>query len=191
MRLTEKVHQILKGHLKPGDYAIDATAGNGHDTLFLAEQVGASGQVIAIDLQACAIESTRQRLTASKVDDRVVLYEGDHASQLESLVEGRSHQIAAVVFNLGYLPGSDRIVQTQPDNTRRALNAAIRLLATGGWLCVIAYRGHPGGTEEARAVEDWMRTRQSAGNRVEYHLPPSDNTPPVLWLLQAQAETDH
>ena len=42
MKLTEQAHQELRKVIKPGDYAIDATLGNGHDTQFLARQVGES-----------------------------------------------------------------------------------------------------------------------------------------------------
>ena len=34
-----------------GDYAVDATLGNGHDTCFLAEIVGDSGKVFGFDIQ--------------------------------------------------------------------------------------------------------------------------------------------
>jgi len=184
MRLTEKVHEILKEHLQTGDRVIDATAGNGHDTLFLADQVGASGQVIAIDIQECAIQSTREKLFAASLEDRVTLYQRDHATQLVALCEQHHKGIAAIVFNLGYLPGSDKAVQTQSTNTRQALDAALLLIRPQGRLCVTAYCGHPGGAEEAQNVEDWMQAQQSIGHRVECHRPPSNNTPPVLWVLQ-------
>jgi len=184
MRLTDKVHQILTDHLQTGDLAIDATAGNGHDTLFLAEQVGGDGHVIAIDIQESAIESTRQKLRTKEFEDRVTLQQDDHASQLEGLIEPHHEAVATIVFNLGYLPGSDKAVQTNSANTHKALEASIRLLRPGGILCVTAYRGHPGGPEEAKAVEDWMRSKEIYGHTIECHKPPSSNTPPILWVLR-------
>ena len=77
MRLTEQVHQILKRHVRAGDFVIDATAGNGHDTQFLADQVGPSGRVWAIDLQSEAIDATRQRLSAAGKSDSVFLVQAD------------------------------------------------------------------------------------------------------------------
>jgi len=184
MRLTEKVHQLLGEHLKEGDLAIDATAGNGHDTLFLAERVGASGHVIAIDIQKSAIESTRGKLIAAGLEDRVALFATDHAIQLKALIEAKIESIDAIIFNLGYLPGSDKSVQTQPTNTHGALAAAIHLLRPEALLCVTAYRGHPGGVEEAKVVEGWMLTEKADGHTVECHEPPSSNTPPILWVLR-------
>ena len=182
MRLTEHVHQILGSHLRHGDYAIDATAGNGHDTLFLAQMVGANGSVLAIDLQASAIEATRQRLATVSTQAQIRLEQADHADLLEAEVARRSELAAAIVFNLGYLPGSDKAVQTRPAHTLRALDASARLLHSGGRLCVTAYRAHPGGQDEAQAVENWMCERVSSGWQLESRIPPSKNLPPVLWV---------
>jgi len=182
MRLTEHVHQILGSHLRHGDYAIDATAGNGHDTLFLAQTVGANGSVLAIDLQASAIEATRHKLTTVDTQAQIRLEQADHADLLEAEIERRSELAAAIVFNLGYLPGSDKSVQTRPAHTLRALDASAHLLHSGGRLCVTAYRAHPGGQDEAQAVENWMRARERSGWQLECHVPPSKNLPPVLWV---------
>lgn len=182
MRLTEHVHQILSNHLRQGDFAIDATAGNGHDTVFLAQAVSESGKVLAIDLQASAIEATRQRLAEAGVNARVHVERGDHADRLESETAHTAGQTAAIVFNLGYLPGSDKTIQTHSSQTLRALDASAQLLRPGGLLCVTTYRAHPGGESEAHCVESWMRAKEAEGWRVDCHLPPSKNLPPVLWV---------
>jgi predicted methyltransferase len=189
MRLTEKVHALLAAHLKEGDLAIDATAGNGYDTLFLAEKVGASGQVIAIDIQESALQSTRNKLLATDLDARVLLHCADHSVQLNTLLITHSDTAAAIVFNLGYLPGSDKSIQTAATTTKSALDAAQKLLRAGGRLCVTAYRGHPGGMEEAAIVEDWMHAHEESGSRLECHIPNSNNTPPILWVLENYENT--
>jgi len=184
MRLTEKVHHILTNHLQEGDRAIDATAGNGYDTLFLAEQVGASGKVIAIDIQDYAIRSTREKLESAGLIDRVRLMTEDHAITMRKLILDDHENVAAITFNLGYLPGSDKSIQTRAESTEQALAASIQLLSPGGYLCVTAYRGHSGGTSEAETVEAFMRKSQTEGNAVDYHEPESSNSPPVLWVLR-------
>ena len=184
MRLTEKVHHILTNHLKEGDRAIDATAGNGYDTLFLAEQVGPSGKVIAIDIQDCAIRSTREKLESAGLIDRAILVTEDHAITMRKLILDDHENVAAITFNLGYLPGSDKSIQTRAESTEEALAASIQLLSPGGHLCVTAYRGHSGGTSEAETVETFMRKSQKEGHSVDYHEPESSNSPPVLWVLK-------
>ena len=184
MRLTEKVHHILTNHLKEGDRAIDATAGNGYDTLFLAGQVGSSGKVIAIAIQDCAIQSTRERLESAGLIDRVRLVTEDHAVALKKLIVANHEKVAAITFNLGYLPGSDKSIQTRAKSTEEALATSIQLLTTGGYLCVTAYRGHSGGTVEAATVEALMHISRAQGNEVECHEPESSNSPPILWVLK-------
>jgi 16S rRNA C1402 N4-methylase RsmH len=184
MRLTEKVHHILKNHLQEGDRAIDATAGNGYDTLFLAEQVGRSGKVIAIDIQDCAIRSTREKLESAGLIDRVRLVADDHSVALKKLIPVDGGKVAAITFNLGYLPGSDKSIQTRAESTEEALAVSIQLLAPDGYLCVTAYRGHSGGTSEAEAVEAFIRKFQKEGNAVDCHKPESSNSSPILWVLR-------
>ena len=186
MKLTEIVHTRLADHLQAGDMVIDATAGNGHDTGFLAEKVGASGRVVAIDIQEDALAATRARLEATGLAEHVELVRGDHAQCLGDLAHTQPGSAAAVLFNLGYLPGGDKSITTAADNTRLALNSARVLLQPGGLLCVTAYRGHRGGPEEAAAVEAWMRNWADLGDSVESHVPEAKNLPPILWLLRKQ-----
>ena len=184
MRLIEKVHHILTNHLKEGDRVIDATAGNGYDTIFLAEQIGPSGEVIAIDIQDCAIQSTGEKLELAGLINRVRLVREDHAIALRKLIEANRGKVAAITFNLGYLPGSDKSIQTRAESTKEALAASIQLLTPDGYLCVTAYRGHSGGTTEAETVEAFMRNAKKEGHAVDCHEPESSNSPPVLWVLK-------
>ncbi|MEM9284053.1 MAG: class I SAM-dependent methyltransferase, partial [Verrucomicrobiota bacterium] len=137
-RVTEMAHALIKERLGPGDRAIDATVGNGHDTLFLADCVGKKGEVIGFDLQPEAIRSTRQRLGSC---DHVVLHEKGH----ELLASHTGGLVHAITFNLGYLPGGDKSIITQPDTTLKALVASLECLDPRGLLTVVAYPGHTGG----------------------------------------------
>lgn len=148
-RLTELAHAAMREVLLPGEVAIDATAGNGHDTRFLAELVGPTGHVFAFDIQPAAVDRTA--LTVQGFAN-VTLLNRDHAEMLEAIPEPHRGRVAAVMFNLGYLPGGDKAVTTQPASTLRTLSAALALLRPGGVVTVIAYPGHPGGAAEAESV---------------------------------------
>lgn len=162
-RPTELAHRLLEDVVGEGALAIDATAGNGHDTLFLARLVGPSGRVLAFDVQAAAIESAQALLEREGVAERVVFYQESH-TLLANRAEGGSTD--GVIFNLGYLPGADRSVITETAGTLAALEAAAHVLRPGGWLCVTCYPGHSGGGDEATAVERWMETKAASGWRV-------------------------
>ncbi len=151
-RPTARAHREVAAVLRPGDAAVDATAGNGHDTVFLAGLVGGTGTVIAFDVQAQAIASTRERLAAAGLLERVELVHGSHAGIAEHAAPG---SVAAVMFNLGYLPGGDHSLITRREETLAALEAAMAVLRPGGLLTIVCYPGHPGGDEESAAVVAW------------------------------------
>lgn len=144
-------HLFLRQRVRPGDRVVDATCGNGHDTLFLAELVGVGGQVIAFDVQTEALAATRQLLEGHHCLDRVQLFHAGH----EEMAIHVTAPVQGVVFNLGYLPGSDKCCITRPTTTRAALEQAADLIQPGGILVVVVYPGHEGGGEEAAAVEQW------------------------------------
>lgn len=154
--LTEQAHNIIRQAVRAGDTAIDATAGNGHDTLFLARLVGPTGAVFAFDVQQAALDRTRERLDAEGLTTATLLHR-DHAELDQAISDQHHGQIAAVMFNLGYLPGGDTRVTTRADRTVTAITAAIKRLRPQGVLTVIAYVGHAGGLDEAVAVERLLR----------------------------------
>lgn len=185
-RLTERAHHWLASCLRPGDLALDATAGNGHDTLFLAGAVGPTGRVVALDVQPAAIEATARRLAASpKPLAPVQLHLGDHGD-LAPYLDGR--RIHAAVFNLGYLPGGAHPVTTVAERTLAGLQGALAALEGGGLLSVLAYPGHPGGRHETAQVLAWCRRQCSLGRatRVVRERGPTRNSP-RLCIVRAVA----
>ena len=152
MRLVQRAHQFLGQALSDGDLAIDATAGNGRDTAFLASRIGSMGKVFAFDVQQEAIESTRSRLEQDGLLDRVSLHLCSHDRMKEKLPLQSLGKVSAIAFNLGYLPGGNKEITATPETTTRALISTCALLRSGGILTLIAYRGHFGGREECDAA---------------------------------------
>jgi hypothetical protein len=144
-------HFFLGERVEPGSRVVDATCGNGRDTLFLARLVGPSGKVWAFDLQEKALANTRALLDKAGCLAQTELVAAGH----EHLAEFVGEPLKAALFNLGYLPGGDRSFVTRPENTLVALNHAEHLLLRGGIITACVYTGHPGGIEEGEAVEKW------------------------------------
>jgi len=155
VRLTDQVQAIWTEFLQPGDAAIDATCGNGHDIVVLARIVGPCGHVYAIDRQAAAINSSRQRVAREGLLPWVSFHHEDHAL-LDPGMFNRSPRPRIAVLNLGYLPHGDHSLITRPESTLACLHILHAVLVAGSLISVIAYTGHPGGKEELRAVEDWI-----------------------------------
>jgi ubiquinone/menaquinone biosynthesis C-methylase UbiE len=144
-------HFFLRERVGPGDRVLDATCGNGHDTLLLARLVGKGGHVWACDVQQTALTATRVQLSATGCMKQVKLVASGH----ERLTEFVTEPLRAAVFNLGYLPGGVREMTTSATHTVAALRQAADLLLPGGIITVCIYTGHDGGPEEAEAVEEW------------------------------------
>ena len=109
MRLTEKTHFVLKNFIKNGDYLIDATAGNGHDTVFLAEETGPTGHVYAFDIQKESIEETTQRIRSKEFHKRVTFFIVLIVKFQNAFHKNYMEKIKAITFNLGYLQVEIRI----------------------------------------------------------------------------------
>lgn len=177
-------HRLVCVRLLPGDHAVDATVGNGADTLMLARGVGAGGRVDGFDVQAEAIESTRRRLADAAVQADVHLHVRGH-EHIADIVPRRHHgQVAAAMFNLGYLPGGNHDRATRPETTVAGVTAALHLLRPGGILTVVAYLGHAGGPEEAEAVWSWARSLDPARWGVVEYRVLSAQLPPQLLALE-------
>lgn len=144
-------HLFLNRFVHDGHNAVDATCGNGHDTLLLARLVGPHGHVWGFDIQRQAVEETGRRLVEAGLEHRVTLLPVGH----EELQEQVAVPLQVVLFNLGYLPGGDRSIITRPATTGSALEQSLGLLAAGGIVIVTIYPGHDGGSEEQTAVEKW------------------------------------
>ena len=154
MRATELAHVLLGQSLKAGDWAVDATVGNGHDTLWLAQRVGPSGRVFGFDVQAAALATAADRVRGL---EQVTLFHEGHERMAERLPAEARERLAAVMFNLGYLPGAAKHVITQTESTAAALGQAVDWLAIGGCATVVSYPGHAGGAAEADAVRTFVR----------------------------------
>ncbi|MBC1498650.1 methyltransferase domain-containing protein [Listeria welshimeri] len=141
-------HDTLRKVVRPGDYVIDATCGNGHDTLLLADLVGISGHVLGFDIQQQAINATKTRLENAGVTPQVELVCASHAF----VPKYATKTVRAAIFNLGYLPGGDKEITTTADSTLESLGHLMRLLEVGGVIILVIYHGHPAGKLEKDAV---------------------------------------
>lgn len=169
--------ELVSSSLCEGGFAVDATCGNGHDTLFLAGLVGDSGHVLALDVQKEAIKNTEQKLAAANLLQRVTLAEDNHAN-LAHYLKG---PVNAAMFNLGYLPGGDHNFITTPQTTLAALKAILPLLPGNGVITVVAYLGHDGGKQEYSLIQKYLSSLpQQEYTVLEYRFLNQQNFPPLL-----------
>jgi tRNA G37 N-methylase Trm5 len=181
---TELSQKLLSEYVSEGDVVVDATAGNGNDTLALAGLVGKTGKVYAFDIQETAIRNTKVLLERGGFSDRCQLILESHHLMRESIPEKDRGRVSAVVFNLGYLPGGEKTKTTLPGTTLQAVQTALELIRPGGIVAVTMYAGHPEGAEEKMAMLRFAEALSSS----EYHsvsisMINQKNSPPELLLI--------
>ena len=154
---VEVSHRFVGSLVSEGDHCIDATLGNGHDTVFLAQLVGTSGHVLGFDVQETAVKNTQTQLLRLQLQDVVTCHHSGHEIIDRRLRSLGWDSIQLAMFNLGYLPGSDRIVITQSETTMMALQACLSALSPRGAISIVSYRGHAGGVDEYNTIEEWFR----------------------------------
>ena len=183
---VEYCHALLRERLLPGDWAVDATAGNGHDSHFLAQLTGPDGKVFAFDVQPGAIAATRRMLERWGVPEGCYqLIQSSHADMAHQLPQASEGRFAAVIFNLGYLPGGDKTVITRAESTLPAVRTALELLRPGGLLLLVLYPGHDGGAEEAQALRDLASALPSRQWQVtEYRTLNARQAPPSVLAVE-------
>ncbi|PKU71593.1 hypothetical protein MA16_Dca004435 [Dendrobium catenatum] len=141
--------RIWKIVIRGGDTVVDATCGNGYDTIALLKLVADDsrrGCVHGLDIQSSALENTCYLLresVAEKQRELVKLHLLCH-SRMEDILP-KDAAVRLIAFNLGYLPAGDKAIITKPHTTLFALQAASRIIASGGLISIVIYIGHPGG----------------------------------------------
>lgn len=183
-RLTDQAHELISTVLRPGETAIDATAGNGHDACFLCQSVGSTGRVYALDIQPAALEQTAALLTQADCFQCELIC-CDHSLLDEVIPAEFRGGTGAIMFNLGYLPGGDHRLITQRASTLKALEAATEFLRPGGILTILAYPGHPGGDEETAAIIDWLTELPASDFETEtIHARSTSDAAPCLFVVR-------
>ena len=148
LNAVEFSHHLLEKEVEIGDVVLDATAGNGHDTKFLAELVGEKGKVYAFDIQQEALDNTADLLETNSLAKQCKLIKSDHA-EIDKYVE---EDLDTVIFNLGYLPGGNKEIITKSESTITALKKSLKLLKETGLVILVIYSGHQGGEKEKESI---------------------------------------
>lgn len=185
--ILECAHLLAARGVEPGGLAIDATVGNGHDTLFLVQEVGPDGRVVGFDIQAKALDSTRERVhsEAPEASERLHLVHAGHESMANHLDKSVCGTVSVVMFNLGYLPGGDHSITTEPETTRSALATSAEMLRPGGVITIVAYPGHEGGAAETEAVLQWASSLSQDGFRsLSYRFVNRTDDAPRLFAVE-------
>lgn len=179
-QITAWCTHFIEEHVCNGDICIDATMGNGNDTLTLSRLCGENGQVYAFDIQKQALENTKTRLITNNAPMNYKLLLKSH-TEMDQYAENDS--VSCIVFNFGYLPGGDHNMATKSNTSLQALETALKLLKKKGILSLCIYSGGDTGFEERDAILNWLKNLDSKKYLViktEYYNRPNNPPMPVL-----------
>jgi hypothetical protein len=174
--LNDLSHALMSHYIKPSDVVIDATMGNGQDTLHIAKL---AKHVYAFDIQEQALIETRKRLLDDTINN-VDLILSSHEN-FNQYVEHFNY----VIFNLGYLPKGDKHITTKEESTLKTLDKVLHQLPIGGYVQLMIYSGHEEGLKESIALDSYFKTLNPLSYKISrVDLPYQDNKPPYLILIQ-------
>jgi tRNA1(Val) A37 N6-methylase TrmN6 len=178
---VQMAHKLIMPRLAKATLAIDATAGNGNDTLFLAKNSPVETTIWAFDIQPQAITKTHLLLKQHGFTHKVRLIQDDHA-KLATYID---QPIDIVMFNLGYLPGGDHARSTCPTTTLQAIQQVLQLLTVGGLITITAYPGYEHGKQEHYALNQYLTgLKQQAFTVASWTMVNQVNSPPVLYVIE-------
>lgn len=163
-KIVQRVHELALESPKKS-VAIDATVGNGYDTLFL---VNYFEKVIGIDIQPLAIKRSKEKL---KEYNNVELFLDDF-NNIENYKYAN-----VIIFNLGFLPGSNRKIKTQDYTSNFAVIKAYSVL--DGIMLVACYVQHEGGYQEYQNV-----IRALDENNIEYSVENEFENKEILIIIK-------
>ena len=180
-RVIDISHELIKECICEGSIVVDATIGNGNDTLYLANLVGETGKVYGFDIQKQAIDTTYNKLLENHMNKRVTIIHDSHC-QIDKYI---SEKIDCAIYNLGYLPSGDKSIITKGETTVKSLHSVINKLNIKGKIVIVSYYGHEGGKDEKNILEEYLKKidyKEVTVCRMDYINKP--NCPPVFYCIE-------
>ncbi len=168
LNMTDLVKNYLLSLNTELTTVVDMTVGNGHDTLFLVENYQ---KVIGFDIQKIAIEKTKKLTSAYQ---NLTLYCCDH-----NLVDQIVTKADLFIFNLGWLPHSDKTLFTNQDSTIKTLNKVVSLLNKNGLIIITCYNGDISQKNESQAILKWANLQKNLVT-LQFKMPFKETAPFTL-----------
>ncbi|NIK12127.1 class I SAM-dependent methyltransferase [Alkalibacillus almallahensis] len=173
-------HQWISETLNSGDIVVDATLGNGHDSVALSQEVGPNGHVYSFDIQQSAIDQAQSLFNQNDINNITSVKLGHEQAKGYLNKQGIS-SIGGVIFNLGFLPGGDESITTQADSTIQAIDSLFELLMRHRMIVIVIYPGHDSGQIEKDLLIQHLQKQPAAKMDVAmYHMVNRSNNAPFV-----------
>ncbi|MDO4177052.1 MAG: class I SAM-dependent methyltransferase [Bacillota bacterium] len=195
---TKLAMHIAAPYIRPDATLVDATCGNGHDSLALAQALFAdnakadadtdakadAGRLYAFDIQHQAVEATKTLLEGEGFGEQITKGSIRLICDSHENMDQHLDHADVIIFNLGYLPGGDKTLTTTAETTMTAIKDALLLLDAGGLICITMYSGHEAGAYEKAQLLQFAERLDSKQWHVAYiNMINQANNPPEILLI--------
>lgn len=173
--ISDFVKEYLVKNVSKTDIIIDATIGNGHDTLFVSNL---AEFVCGFDIQEPALTNTENLLKENNIKN-YKLFLKSHEYILDYVKDFKG-----VIFNLGYLPNSDKTITTTTLTTVNTLKSLTEFLKSDMFIIITCYINHEEGLIEADEVLKYTTNLDSSFSVLKYEKINSLNKAPFVVVIE-------
>lgn len=171
--ILNRVNLICEKFIKTGDITVDATCGNGFDTLRLSKL---SKKVFAFDIQKEAIKRTKKLLDDNNVCNVTLI--NDSNENIRKDLKEYDKKVSLIMFNLGYLPNFNKVVMTNAKTSLKSIKESIKMLNKKGIILVTCYP-HKEGIKESKAIINYLDK-----NNINYIIYKNTNNKNAPFLIE-------
>lgn len=171
--ILNRVNLICEKFIKPGDITVDATCGNGFDTLRLSKL---SKKVFAFDIQKEAIKRTKKILDDNNVCNVTLI--NDSNENIRKDLKEYDKKVSLIMFNLGYLPNFNKDVMTNAKTSLKSIKESIKMLNKKGIILVTCYP-HKEDVKESKAIINYLDK-----NNINYIIYRNTNNKNAPFLIE-------
>lgn len=160
--LTKHCHQFLSSRSYPDGVFVDMTVGKGKDLSFLVDLAGHRlDHLMAIDIQDAALAQSVNLIKEKGFDlaaESIQWRQGSHECIHKWLMDWPMAEkgVSLALYNLGYLPGSDKSITTQSASTLKSLEGLMPWICPGGGISLMVYPGHETGRLESLEIDRFL-----------------------------------
>jgi rRNA methyltransferase len=174
-KTTDLVKEILKRE-KNINIAVDMTAENGNDSLFILEELHPK-MLFAFDIQKEAKKNT-EKLIGKIENFKFIL---DSHTNIDKYIKD---EINLAIYNLGYLPRADKNITTKANSTLESLKKLINLISKNGKIIITVYPGHKEGLLESQCLKNYLDSLDQKDFVVlKLAYKNQKNNPPYVYLV--------
>lgn len=172
-------HSYYEKLLFPSDNVIDATCGNGKDSLFLSTLIS-EGNLFCYDIQEKAIENTKLLLMENP--QKLITVKLIHDSHIHFNEIPANTPIKLITYNLGYLPGGNKEITTMTSATIESIKSGLNLVTANGALSITCYSGHTEGAKEELAIFELLDSLDKTKFNISLLEWPGKDAPSFIWI---------